>query len=92
MGSHRKQSRNRFKQLLPGAAGTALAGMAAAACLAPQAMADPLSAHSAAQPAAVTNAVSHLDVATAQLLTAPRKVTGLKAATAGAAKLHRPAG
>jgi hypothetical protein len=36
-----------------------MAGMAAAACLAPQAQADPLPAHSAAQPAAVTDAASY---------------------------------
>ena len=82
MGSHRKQSRNPLKYLLPGAAGTALAGLAAVACLAPQAMADPLPAHSAAQPAVVTDAASHIDVATAHLLAAPRH----QAATAQAVK------
>jgi len=50
--------------------------MAAAACLAPQAMADPLPAHSAAQPAVVTDAASHIDVATAHLLAAPQHKAG----------------
>jgi LysM repeat protein len=86
LGCHRKQSRNRLKYLLPGAAGTALAGLAAAACLAPQAMAEPLPAHSAAQPAAVTDASSYMHVSTAQLLTAARQGTAHKAGTAQAVK------
>ncbi len=89
MGSHRKQSRNRLKYLLPGAAGTALAGMAAAACLAPQALAEPLPAHSAAhpaaaaQPAVVTDAASYMNVSAAHLLAAPRQA---KASSAQAVK------
>ena len=86
MGSHRKQSRNRLKYLLPGAAGTALAGMAAAACLAPQAMADPLPAHTAAQPAAVTETASYTDVTTAHRLAASRQVAGQQARSAPAVK------
>ena len=84
MGSHRKQSRNRLKYLLPGAAGTALAGMAAAACLAPSALAEPLPAHTATQHAAVTDAASYTDVSAARLLTAHRQVTERKANSAQA--------
>ena len=60
--------------------------MAAAACLAPQAMAEPLPAHSAAQPAAVTDAASYTNVSTAHLLAAPRLVTERKASSARAVK------
>ena len=60
MGSHRKQSRNRLKYLLPAAAVPALA---AAACLGPQAMADPLPAHTAAQPAAAAQPAVAEDLA-----------------------------
>jgi LysM repeat protein len=42
--------------------------MAAAACLAPQAQADPLPAHSAAQPAAAADAASYQDLSMARLL------------------------
>ncbi len=86
MGSHRKQSRNRLKYLLPGAAGTALAGMAAAACLAPSALAEPLPAHTATQHAAVTDAASYMDVSAARLPAAPRQVTERKASSAQAVK------
>ena len=55
MGCHRKPSRNRIKHLVvPTAAVPALAGLAAAVCLAPQALADPAPAHAAAQSSAVT--------------------------------------
>jgi LysM repeat protein len=60
--------------------------MAAAACLAPQAMAEPLPAHSAAQPAAVTDAASYTSVSTAHLLAAPRQLPARKASTATAVK------
>ena len=88
MGSHRKQTRNRLKHLLPGAAGTALAGMAAAACLAPQAMAEPLSAHSAAQPAAAAQpaSVSYISDSTAHLLGATRETPEHQARAAQAVK------
>ena len=88
MGSHRKQSRNRLKHLLPGAAGTALAGMAAAACLAPQAMAEPLSAHSAAQPAAAAQpaSVSYISDSTAHRLAATRETPAHQARAAQAVK------
>lgn len=56
MGCHRKPSRSRLARLLPTAAAPALAGMAAAAWLAPQALADPAPAHAAAQPAAAAQA------------------------------------
>ena len=86
MGSHRKQSRNRLKYLLPGAAGTALAGLAAATCLAPQAMANPLPAHTAVQPAAVTGTASDTHVSAAQLLAISRRVAAHQASSAQAVK------
>ena len=78
MGCHRKPSRIRT-YLLPGAAGTALAGMAATACLAPQAMADPLPAHTAAQPAAVTDTASYAGLSLADLLSTVKRTAGHKA-------------
>jgi len=89
LGCHRKQSRNRLKYLLPG---TALAGLAAAACLAPQAMAEPLPAHSAAhtaaaaQPSVVTDAANYTDVSAAHLLAAPRQAAEHKTSSAQAVK------
>jgi len=69
LGSHRKQSRIR-KHLLPTAAVPALAGMAAAVCLAPQALADqvpadPAPAHGAAHVAAHGAAVTAAPAAAA---------------------------
>jgi Transglycosylase-like domain/LysM domain len=61
LGSHSKPSRNRFTHLLPTAAVPALAGVAAAVCLAPQALADPGPAHAAAQPAAATRTATIAD-------------------------------
>ena len=92
LGSHRKQSRIRLKQLLPGAAGTALAGMAAAACLAPQALADPSPAHtaaqpaSAAQPAAVTEEASYAGVWTAHLIAMSHQAAAHQASSAQVVK------
>jgi LysM repeat protein len=92
LGSHKKPSRNRLKHLLPGAAVPALAGLAAAACLSPQAMADPLPAHTVAQPAAaaqaavVTDAASYTGVSTAHLLAATQQATGRHARSAQATK------
>jgi LysM repeat protein len=66
--------------------------MAAAACLAPSAMAEPLPAHTAAQaaaaaqPAAVTDAASYMGVSTAHLLAASQQATGHRAASAQAIK------
>ena len=64
--------------------------MAAAACLAPSAMADPLPAHTAAQPAAATagssRQASYTGVSTAHLLAAARQATGHQAASAQAVK------
>ena len=55
MGCHSKPTRNRIKHLVvPTAAVPALAGLAAAVCLAPQALADPAPAHAAAQSSAAT--------------------------------------
>ncbi len=79
MGCHRKASRNRLKHLvIPAAAMPALAGMAAAVCLAPQAQADPAPAHAAAQPAAATrtgtmsDALSQAGLSPAELFAAVR--------------------
>jgi LysM repeat protein len=64
--------------------------MTAAACLAPSAMAEPLPAHTVAQPAAaaqqaaVTDAASYTGVSTAHLLAASRQATGHRAASAQA--------
>ncbi len=82
MGCHRKQSRIRLKYVLPTAAVPALAGMAATVCLAPQALADPAPAHSAAQaaaaaqPAAVMDAGSYAGMAPAELLSAVQHGAG----------------
>ena len=60
----------------------ALAGMAAAVCLAPQAQADPAPAHAAAQPAAATqtgtmaDALSQAGLSPAELFAAVRKTSG----------------
>jgi phage tail protein X len=60
----------------------ALAGMAAAVCLAPQAQADPAPAHVAAQPAAATrtgtmsDALSRADLSPAELFAAVRHTSG----------------
>ncbi len=56
--------------------------MAAAACLAPPALAEPLPAHTATQHAAVTDAASYTDLTTARLLAAQRQVTERKANSA----------
>jgi LysM repeat protein len=70
LGSHKKQSRIRTSHRLPLAAAPALAGVAAAFCLAPQALADPSTAHSAAGHAVVADAATRLDASSAQLLSA----------------------
>jgi len=60
----------------------ALAGMAAAVCLAPQALADPAPAHAAAQPAAATrtgtmsDALSQAGISPAELFAAVRQTSG----------------
>ena len=60
----------------------ALAGMAAAVCLAPQAQADPAPAHAAAQPAAATrtgtmsDALSQAGLSPAELFAAVRQTSG----------------
>ena len=82
MGCHRKQSRNRLKYLLPGAAVPALA---AAACLAPQAMADPLPAHVAAQSAAAAQPAMARDLAS-YVAVSSAQAAGHRAASAQAVK------
>jgi len=61
LGCHRKAPRNRFTYLLPKAAVPAVAGVAAAVCLAPQALADPAPAHAAARSATVAGALMSRD-------------------------------
>ena len=70
MGCHRKQSSIRISRRLPGIAVPALAGVAAAFCLAPQALADPSAAQGTAHHAVVADTTSRLDPLSAQLLSA----------------------
>jgi len=70
LGCHRKQSRIRIARRLPIVAAPALAGVAAAFCLSPQALADPSTAPSAARHAVVADAATRLGPAPAQLLSA----------------------
>lgn len=67
MGCHRKQSPIRISRRLPGIAVPALAGVAAAFCLAPQALAEPSAAQGTAHHA-VAGTASRLDPLSAQLL------------------------
>src|SRR5712691_9688647 len=83
LGCHRKQSRIRLKHLLPTATVPALAGLAATACLAPQALADPAPAQAPAQSATVADARSYASLAPDELLAAVKPATGH---TAGAAR------
>jgi LysM repeat protein len=88
LGSHRKKSFVR-KHLLPTAAVPALAGMAAAVCLAPQAQAEPAPAHAAvhtavtAENTTVADAASYAGMSPAELLAAVQQASGH---TQGAAK------
>jgi len=81
LGSHRKKSLLR-KHLLPTAAVPALAGMAAAVCLAPQAQAEPAPAHAAvrtavtAEPATVADATTYAGMSTADMLAVVRQSGG----------------
>ena len=68
MGCHRKQSPIRISRRLPGIAVPALAGVAAAFCLAPQALADPSPAQGTAHHAVVADTASRLSPSSAQLL------------------------
>ena len=68
MGCHRKQSPTRISRRLPGIAVPALAGVAAAFCLAPQALADPSPAQGTANHAVVADAASRLSPSAVQLL------------------------
>ena len=75
MGSHRKQSRN----LLPIVAAPALAAVAAAFCLSPQALADPSAGHSAARHAVAADATTRLGPTSAQLLSAIERASQAQA-------------
>ena len=62
LGCHRKAPRNRITHLLPKVAAPAVAGVAAAVCLAPQALADPApAAHTAGRSATVADAIMSRD-------------------------------
>jgi LysM repeat protein len=83
LGCQRKQSRIRIPHRLPNAAAPALAGVAgvvAAFCLAPQALADTPAAQGAAHHATVADA-SRLDPSSAQLLSAIEQTMQHKAAS-----------
>jgi LysM repeat protein len=69
LGYHRKQSPIRNSRRLPGIAVPALAGVAAAFCLAPQALAEPSAAQGTAHHV-VAGTASRLDPLSAQLLSA----------------------
>jgi LysM repeat protein len=70
LGCHRKQSPTRISRRLPGIAVPALAGAAAAFCLAPQALADPSPAQGTAHHAVVADAASRLSPSAVRLLSA----------------------
>jgi LysM repeat protein len=73
LGCHRKHSPIRISRRLPGIAVPALAGVAAAFCLAPQALADPSAGQGTAHHAVVADTASRLDPWSAQLLSAIRQ-------------------
>jgi hypothetical protein len=78
LGCHRKHSRIRIPRRLPNAAAPALAGVAgvaAAFCLSPQALADPPAAQPAAHHPAVADAASLLGSSSAELLSAIEQAT-----------------
>ena len=79
MGCHRKHSRIRIPHRLPSAAVPALAGVAAAVCLSPQALADP-AAHGAAHHAVVADATRQ-SPSSAQLLAEIEQATQHKASS-----------
>jgi len=81
LGCHRKQSRIRIPRRLPGVAVPALAGVAAAFCLSPQALADPSAAHAAAGHTVVTDVTTRLGPSSAQLQSAITQATQHKAAS-----------
>jgi LysM repeat protein len=70
LGCHRKHSPIRISRRLPGIAVPALAGVAAAFCLAPQALADPSAGQGTTHHAVVADTASRLDPWSAQLLSA----------------------
>ena len=74
MGCHRKHSRIRVPRRLPAAA-PVLAGVAAAFCLAPQALADASAAPQGAHQAVVAATASRLGPSSAQLLSAIEQAT-----------------
>jgi LysM repeat protein len=68
LGSHRKPSRIRLPRRLPTVAAPALASVAAAICLSPQALADPSAAQAGAQHSVVADAALRPALSPAQLL------------------------
>jgi LysM repeat protein len=78
LGCHRKHSRTRIPRRLPSAAAPALAGLAgvaAAFCLAPHALADPVATQPAAHHAVVADAASLLGSSSTELLSAIEQAT-----------------
>jgi LysM repeat protein len=83
LGCHRKHSPIRISRRLPGIAVPALAGVAAAFCLAPQALADPSAGQGTAHHAVVADTASRLDPWSAQLLSAIRQTAQQQQQQAG---------
>jgi LysM repeat protein len=73
LGCHRKHSRIRIARRLPIVAAPALAGVATAFCLAPQALAAPSASQGTPRPAVVADAASRLGPSSAQLLSVIRQ-------------------
>jgi hypothetical protein len=78
LGCHSKPSRPRLSRRLPAAAAPALAGLAAAVCLSPQALASPSVTQAAGRPVAagVVNTVSAPHPGTARLFSVSQQETG----------------
>jgi LysM repeat protein len=68
LGCHSKTSRYRISRRLSAAAAPVLAGVAAAVCISPQAMASPIAASAAAQHTTVSDLLGRLGPSQAQLL------------------------
>jgi LysM repeat protein len=83
LGCHRKHSPIRISRRLPGIAVPALAGVAAAFCLAPQALADPSAGQGTAHHAVVADTASRLDPWSAQLLSAIKQTAQQQQAGSG---------
>jgi len=84
LGCHKKQSRIRIPRRLPSAAAVpalvGVAGVAAAFCLAPQALANPSASHPAAHHAVATDTATRVGPSSAQLLAVIEQATQHQAA------------